>query len=203
MVGSGIVGDSTCNASATDTNAALRAVGDAQNAALLSVPNLSEGPKVDVDGSIKPSAQQKNRGRHSQHKHNDYLTEELKAEVDENSPKEGDRDVESGCISEAGLQHLTKICEIVFKKNREFRSVHELCQFAAWLGSKWYFQVSRRGYKVSCHYAPPTDTYIQVSPGRQRKVKESLTQEPCSMPLANQVVTIRARNRKRLVRDPH
>ena len=62
MVGSEIVGDSTCNASATDTNAALRAVGDAQNAALLSVPNLSEGPKVDVDGNIKPSAQQKNRG---------------------------------------------------------------------------------------------------------------------------------------------
>jgi hypothetical protein len=62
-------------------------VGDAQNAALLSVPNLSEGPKVDVDGNIKPSAQQKNRGQHSQHKNNDYLTEELKAEVDKNSPK--------------------------------------------------------------------------------------------------------------------
>jgi hypothetical protein len=175
MVGSENMGNSTCSASAIDTTAASLAVGVDQNAALLNVPDSSEGPKVDVDGNMKPSVQQKKRGRHSQYKHNDYLTEELKAEVDKYSPKEGDRDVESGRISEAGLQHLTKNCEIVFKKNREFRSVHQLCQFAALLGSKWYFEVSRGGYNVSCHYAPPpTDTYIQVSPGRQRKVKDSL-----------------------------
>jgi hypothetical protein len=82
--------------------------------------------------------------------------------------------VESGRISEAGLQRLKNICEILFKKNREFSSVHQLCQFAARLGSKWYFQVSRNGYKVSWHYAPTTKWYMQVSPGRQRKVKESL-----------------------------
>jgi hypothetical protein len=57
--------------------------------------------------------------------------------------------VESGRISEAGLQRLKNICEILFKKNREFSSVHQLCQFAARLGSKWYFQVSRHGYKLS------------------------------------------------------
>jgi hypothetical protein len=71
-----------------------------------------------------------------QAEYNDHLTEELKEEVDKCSPKEGDRDVESGCMSEAGLQRLKNICEILFKKNREFSSVHQLCQFAARLGSK-------------------------------------------------------------------
>jgi hypothetical protein len=45
------------------------------------------------------------------------------------------------------------ICEIIFKKNRELRSEHQLCQFeASWLGSKWYFQVSRNGYSERCCY---------------------------------------------------
>ena len=129
---------------------------------------------VNVDGNTKPSVEQKNQGRRSQHKYNDHLMEELKEEVDNCSPLEGDRDKESGCISDAGLLRLKNICEILFKKNREFSSVHQLCQFAALLGSKWYFQVLRNGYKSSCHFASQKNTYMQVSPGRLRKTKESL-----------------------------
>jgi hypothetical protein len=168
-----MVGNSAGSASAIATDAAL-AAGLAEDAPLLCVPNLSETPKVNVDGDMKPSVQQKKKGTHSQHKYNDYLTEELKEEVDKCSPKEGDRDVESGHNSEARLQRLKNICEILFKKNREFSSVHQFCQFAARLGSKWYFQVSRNGYNVSCYYAPRTNKYMQISPGRHRKVKESL-----------------------------
>jgi hypothetical protein len=174
--GNETVGNSAAgsSASAVASDAALTA-GLAEFAPLLNVPSLSKTPKVNVDDNTrKSSVQQKKKGARSQQKHNDHLTEALKEEVDKCSPKEGDRDVESGCISEAGLQHLKNICEILFKKKREFSSVHQLCQFAARLGSKWYFQVSRYGYKVTCHYAPPTKKYMQVSPGRQRKIKESL-----------------------------
>ena len=80
---------------------------------------------MNVDGNTNPAVEQKNQGRRSQHKYDDHLTEELKEEVDKCSPKEGDRDVKSGCISEAGLQHLKNICEIIFKKKREFCSVHQ------------------------------------------------------------------------------
>jgi hypothetical protein len=164
--GSESVGNSAGSASAiVATNAAL-AAGLAEDAPLLNVPDLSETPKVNVDVNAKPSVQQKKKGTCSQPKHIDYLTEELKEEVDKCLPKEGDRDVESGRIFEAGLQRLKNICEILFKKNREFSSVHQLCQFAARLGSKWYFQVSRHGYKLSCHYAPRTREYMQVSQGR-------------------------------------
>jgi hypothetical protein len=136
---------------------------------------------VNVDDNTKPSVQQKKRGTRSQHKHNDYLMEALKEEVDKCSPKEGDHDVESGCISDSGLQHLKNICEILFKKKREFSSVHQLCQFAARLGSKWYFQVSRDGYKVTCHYAPPKKVHAS-KPGRQRKIKECrCTQTPVQL----------------------
>ena len=139
MDGSETVGNSAGSASAVATDAAL-AAGVAEDAPLLYVPNLSETPKVKVDGNTKPSVQQEKKGTRSQHKHNDYLMEELKEEVDKCSPKEGDRDVESGRISEAGLQRLKNICEILFKKNREFSSVHQLCQFAARLcmGLLWH-----------------------------------------------------------------
>ena len=111
----------------------------------------------------------------TKHKHKDFLTDDLRKEVDACSPMEGDRDMESGCISGAGLQRLESICKILFKKNREFTSVYQLCQFAALLGSKWYFHIVRQGYSVCCHYAPqPTSKWTQVSPGRQCEVKKSL-----------------------------
>jgi hypothetical protein len=149
MDGSETVGNSAGSASTVATDAAL-AAGVAEDAPLLYVPNLLATPKVNVVGNTNPSVEQKNQGRRSQHKYNDHLMEELKEEVGKCSPKEGDRDVESRRISEAGLQRLKNICEILFKKkNREFSSVHQLCQCAARLGSKWYFQVSRHGYKMS------------------------------------------------------
>jgi hypothetical protein len=56
----------------------------------LYVLNLLETtPKVNVNGNTKPSVQQKKKATRSQHKHNDYPTEELKGEVDKCLPKEG------------------------------------------------------------------------------------------------------------------
>ena len=155
-----------------------------------------------MDGNTNPPVEQKKKGRRSQHKYYDHLTEELKEEVDKCSPKEGDRDVESGRISKAGLQRLKNICEILFKKSREFSSVHQLCQFAASLGSKWYFQVSRHGYKISCHYASHTK-YVHASQHRATTQGKRESEEPCPVSLGNQVLSIRARTGKRLVRDRH
>jgi anti-sigma-K factor RskA len=77
--GSETVGNSAGSASAVATDAALAA---AQRPSL----RMSETPKVKVDGNTKPSVQQKKKGTRSLHKHNDYLTEELKEEVDKYSP---------------------------------------------------------------------------------------------------------------------
>jgi hypothetical protein len=64
------------SSAAIATDAALLAVGVAEDAPLLYVPNLLETPKVNVDGNTKPSVQQKKKkGTCSQHKHNDYLME--------------------------------------------------------------------------------------------------------------------------------
>jgi hypothetical protein len=57
-----------------------------------------------MSGNTELSHQQKKKGTHkNKHKNNDYLTEELKDEVGNCSPNEGDRDMETGRISEAGL----------------------------------------------------------------------------------------------------
>jgi hypothetical protein len=131
-----------------------------------------------MDESDKKSASTKQGGKRSQKRNQDedYLTEDLKKEVDECSPMEGDRDQETGCLSAAGLLRLKNICEILFEKGRIFRNVYELDQFAKRLASKWYFHVVRQSFSLACHYKPrlTPHKYNQVSPGRQRKVKQSL-----------------------------
>lgn len=74
-----------------------------------------------MDESDKKSASTKQGGKRSQKRNQDedYLTEDLKKEVDECSPMEGDRDQETGCLSAAGLLRLKNICEILFKKGQK------------------------------------------------------------------------------------
>jgi hypothetical protein len=62
-------------------------------------------------------SKKKKGGWCSQHNHKYFLADDLRKEVDACSPMEGDCDMESGHILEAGLQRLKSICKILFQKN--------------------------------------------------------------------------------------
>jgi hypothetical protein len=61
----------------------------------------------------------------------DYLTEDLKAEVDECSPRPANLHANAGRISESGVQRLEVICKNLFAKNRQFVNIYQLNQFAS------------------------------------------------------------------------
>jgi hypothetical protein len=53
----------------------------------------------------------------------DYLTDDLKDEIRECSPKEEDLDADSGLVSESGVKRLEGLCESLFKINRQFTNI--------------------------------------------------------------------------------
>jgi hypothetical protein len=72
--------------------------------------------------------------------------------------------VESGRISEAGLQRLKNICEILFKKNREFSSVHQIDYVSLQLGLVQSGMSKSRGMDTR---------YLATTPHQQKRTLKS------------------------------
>ena len=113
--------------------------------------NIVGDTVVEDEKNAKGSGSSTNNNKNA-----NYLMAELIAEINDNMPSDGDFDTSMGQMTDSGLHQLQDICNKLFWKQREFDNVYQLQQFASHFAGYWYFEVSRNGYSLCCHFAAPS-----------------------------------------------